>query len=81
MYLTVPDYTVICNGYFVVRVKFYLICAMMNNSLVLKSSHSFPGKGPRAVLKQLIAHFLRVGNNGNHSINEDGKFGAGETVV
>lgn len=80
MHLTVPGYTVICNGYFVVRGTFCLAYAMMSMSLVLKSSHLFPGKEPRAVLKHLIAHLLRVGNNFNHSINEVGKFAAGETV-
>lgn len=53
----------------------------MSKSLLLKSSHLLPGKGPRTVLKQLFAHLLRVGNDFNHNISEDGKLGAGETVV
>lgn len=52
----------------------------MNKSLVLKSSHLFQEKWSRAGLKQLIAHLLWMGNSFNDDINEDGKFGAGETV-
>lgn len=63
------------------RGKFCLACATMSKSLLLKSSHLLPGKGPRTVLKQLFAHLLRVGNDFNHNISEDGKLGAGETVV